>query len=136
MARKRSVRLFTVLTGVLAVAVVVVLVACLAGCSAAPAVTSQASASAAPSPTVPSEDEVAWADCTKRVLGQLKAPSTAVFPPLDDVTVQRFAERGEVKYLGFVDAQNGFGAQIRTKFTCVVRQSPTGSTVRVFISTT
>ena len=48
---------------------------------------------------------------------RLKAPSTSVFPYItsDGVTV---SPTGSCKYavLGYVDAQNGFGAQIRTRY--------------------
>ena len=50
----------------------------------------------------------------------LKAPSTAKFPWFREVVVDDLgAERYRVT--AYVDAQNSFGAQIRTNYTCVVK---------------
>lgn len=55
------------------------------------------------------------------VLKNLKAPSTAKFPPIMDFSVtQKNADSWLVT--GFVDAQNSFGAMLRQQFTCTVRR--------------
>src|SRR4030042_1131474 len=50
---------------------------------------------------------------------QLKAPSTADFPWYDDSFV---TDLGGGRYIvsAYVDAQNSFGAQIRSNYTCVL----------------
>jgi len=59
-----------------------------------------------------------------------------VFPALADIAVQQFESTATDKYLGYVDAENGFGALIRTHFTCVVKYANGGYTVRVYMGTT
>ena len=46
----------------------------------------------------------------------LKAPASAVFPPLDEMFVQK-NEDGTYKVSGFVDAQNSYGTMLRTQFS-------------------
>jgi hypothetical protein len=80
--------------------------------------------SAAISPSVddPDEDRL-WessALCERMVRKSLKAPSTAKFPDEGRSTVRSSNERLEFTTVGSVDAQNGFGAQIRSKFRCVL----------------
>ena len=62
----------------------------------------------------------AHAQCAEFTRARLKAPSTADFPEYDDrgVTITRGGNRWSV--VSFVDSQNGFGAQVRTGFRCVV----------------
>ncbi len=50
----------------------------------------------------------------------LKAPATADFPPFRDVTVI-YKENCTHAVTGFVDAQNSFGATIRTRYQMVVQ---------------
>lgn len=45
----------------------------------------------------------------------LKAPATAVFPPLDEMVVQGSGGRYAVS--GFVDSQNSYGATIRSNYS-------------------
>lgn len=62
----------------------------------------------------------AYSCATSRVEQMLKAPSTADFPS------GGFTEKtGPDEYLvrSYVDAENGFGAMIRSHFTCRVRLS-------------
>lgn len=55
----------------------------------------------------------------KFVLESLKSPSTAVFPDIDDKKVCIFKlEDHKWDVLGYVDAQNGFGAMIRNNYFC------------------
>ena len=66
-------------------------------------------------------DSDAWqahAQCAEFTRARLKSPASADFPEYDDpgVTVR---ERGTVWVVrSFVDSQNGFGALVRTAFTC------------------
>ena len=63
----------------------------------------------APKDTTGSTEAAAIAQCHTAVRSQLKAPATAKFG-------------GEAftagKVVGYVDAQNGYGAQIRTRYVC------------------
>jgi hypothetical protein len=61
------------------------------------------------------------------VRGRLKAPSTAVFPSCSAYKVAQ--KDGNTFVVGYVDAQNTFGAQIRSKF--IVKLDGTGSEWRV-----
>ena len=51
---------------------------------------------------------------------RLKAPSTAKFPLFRQVNVTDLGG-GRFRVSAYVDAQNSFGAQIRTNYTCVVK---------------
>jgi hypothetical protein len=59
------------------------------------------------------------AQCEELVTRQLKAPATARF---ESSVVAKQAEIRTTtegyEWVGWVDAQNGFGALVRTKFTC------------------
>lgn len=74
--------------------------------------------------TIPSPEERAVDECQQEVLAQLKAPATAEFGDAE-------AEETEDGYLvtGQVDAQNGFGALIRSDFRCVPIKLTTGETI-------
>lgn len=54
--------------------------------------------------------------CREFVRGQLKAPATADFSPVSppdlDTTTQGY------RWIGSVDSENSFGANLRTRFTC------------------
>lgn len=56
--------------------------------------------------------------CETFVERQLRAPSTADFPSHTDYVISGSGDRYVVN--GYVDAQNGFGAMIRTDWTCTV----------------
>jgi hypothetical protein len=60
--------------------------------------------------------------CRDFVRERLKAPSTAVFPRQATDSAVRLAD-GSVSVRAAVDSQNGFGAQIRTRYACTVRPS-------------
>jgi hypothetical protein len=62
----------------------------------------------------------AWNVCRDRVMSSLKAPSTAKFPTLDRDFVREH-ENGNWRVAAWVDAQNAFGAMIRTHFICILR---------------
>lgn len=57
--------------------------------------------------------------CERFVEEALKAPSTARFQPIHQMDVMQLAG-SEFLVNGYVDAQNGFGAMIRTQFNCQV----------------
>lgn len=58
---------------------------------------------------------LAYVTCKNVVKSQLKSPSTADFPWAD---YKAWAAGGFLYVHSYVDAQNGFWAQIRTNFTC------------------
>jgi len=47
----------------------------------------------------------------------LKAPSTAKFAPHNELTITG-TPHGKWRVTGWVDAQNSFGAQLRSSFSC------------------
>jgi hypothetical protein len=58
--------------------------------------------------------------CKKLITEQLKAPSTAQFPSGIEAETQITPyANGNWRWVGWVDSQNGFGAMLRTEFTCV-----------------
>lgn len=57
--------------------------------------------------------------CEDFVKDRLKAPATAGFPLNSDWTINQTADTWTAR--SHVDAQNSFGAQVRTQFTCTVR---------------
>ena len=61
----------------------------------------------------------------KRVQEMLKAPSTAKFPSCsgEDMIVMRDGKTEKFTVIGHVDSQNGFGAQIRTRFSATAEHS-------------
>lgn len=58
----------------------------------------------------------AFVVCQDQVSDQLKAPSTAEFASITDSSVSNSGDVWTVT--SYVDAQNGFGAQIRVRWTC------------------
>ena len=54
----------------------------------------------------------------------LKAPATAVFPPLDTMVIS--GSNGIYNVSGYVDSQNSYGAMIRSTFTYNVEKTPEG----------
>lgn len=60
-------------------------------------------------------DEV-WRACKDQVTAQLKAPATADFPWQVDAIITHAGDKYTVR--SYVDAENGFGANIRTSFVC------------------
>lgn len=53
---------------------------------------------------------------------RLKAPSTADFCSYSDATVTDLGD-GRFRVSAYVDAQNSFGAKIRTNYTCVLKST-------------
>jgi len=61
-----------------------------------------------------------YAACRDKAHSQLKAPATARFPEQNEKAVTlKVLPSGRGYVMSYVDAQNGFGALIRTKFRCV-----------------
>ncbi len=58
--------------------------------------------------------------CEEFVKDNLKAPATASFPWYDSSFVQNLGD-GAYKVSAYVDAENSFGAKLRTDFVCVVK---------------
>lgn len=67
-----------------------------------------------------------WSDnrarylCHDRIKQQLKSPSTAKFEGLFDFIAVQSADHKDWMVSGHVDAQNAFGATLRTNWTCTV----------------
>ena len=58
--------------------------------------------------------------CQVEVKGELKAPASAKFPSCNRASIHKVAESVyEVK--SYVDAQNSFGAMVRTGYVCQVK---------------
>jgi hypothetical protein len=73
-------------------------------------------------PTVP-DSVMMYVQCQELVKDRLKAPSTAKFPAITQVKKGTFGEPEDSLYriIGFVDAQNTFGAALRSDFKCDMR---------------
>jgi hypothetical protein len=73
----------------------------------------------------------AWVACQNFVTKNLKAPSSAQFPSTTDPDVSiAHLSNDRWSVLGYVDAQNSFGAQLRQTFTCQVIYSGTTVTLK------
>ncbi|WP_319940896.1 DNA translocase FtsK [Xenorhabdus littoralis] len=70
-----------------------------------------------------SDDKAAYSYAKKFISSHLKAPSTAKFASYYDVKSYKPTEC-KFNFIGHVDAQNSFGAMIRTKFNAVIRYDP------------
>jgi hypothetical protein len=82
-----------------------------------------------PAPSRPKYDEFnASTECERFVKNSLKAPSTAEFAPHRQLQITGSGE-GPWRVVGWVDAQNSFGAKLRNNFVCEVQFS--GDTVRL-----
>ncbi|WP_208183590.1 hypothetical protein [Shewanella algae] len=82
-------------------------------------------------PAEPTES-MAYIQCKKAVSHVLKAPSTAEFgsysdsivTPIKTVTDSYGSISKTFLVVGYVDSQNGFGAMIRSKYTCQITGEP------------
>lgn len=63
---------------------------------------------------------LAWEEIKEEVLSQLKAPSTAKFPTVNELKDFREYKPGEYIVHGYVDAENSYGAMIRTDFVAYI----------------
>lgn len=84
---------------------------------------SRSPAVAAASPTANSDTSLSMSACEaakEAVLKQLRAPATADFPGCvfgaDSYSIRANPERSRFWVQGHVDSQNGFGANVRSKF--------------------
>jgi hypothetical protein len=76
-----------------------------------------------PQPEEPQGERISIGDflveCREAVKEQLKSPSTAKFPGLLESDAQaRETDDGQRVWVGWVDAENGFGGTVRTDFIC------------------
>jgi len=78
--------------------------------------------SATESPAMPISASIM---CERFVTNRLKAPSTAKFAPYRELIITTYGKNEGVKdafrVIGYVDAQNGFGAMLRNDYTCDVQ---------------
>lgn len=72
-----------------------------------------------PTPTTGPTSDGAAGVCKRFMNERLKAPSTAKFQNILDADVTNQGDTYTIK--SYVDAQNSFGATIRTRYVCVVR---------------
>lgn len=63
----------------------------------------------------------AWSTCREAVRAGLKAPSSADFPAYDEHATSNSGTLWVVK--SYVDADNSFGAHIRTRYECVAHHA-------------
>lgn len=75
-------------------------------------------------------DTGAWVMAQEAVKTRLKAPSTAEFPWFSEDYVSTDGECGYV-VAAHVDAQNGFGAQIRSRFVVALEHVPESGGYRI-----
>jgi hypothetical protein len=81
--------------------------------------------SGASSPTEPHSAGMATVMCESFVKERLKAPRTAKFPWGSRENAQHLGE-GKYRVRSYVDAQNGFGALIRSNWDCTIQHVPEG----------
>lgn len=63
--------------------------------------------------------------CQQFVDDQLKAPSTSDYPSIDEASITHRGRTWDV--VAYVDAENGFGANIRVPFACTVTHTGDGN---------
>jgi ribosomal protein S27AE len=97
------------------------LVAYMATHDAGPGAGSSPSAASPSPPPLPSKLD-AWVSCQEFVEKRLKAPSSADFPFFDKNFVTDLGG-GAFHVQAYVDAQNSFGAKLRSDFTCDVHDT-------------
>lgn len=79
--------------------------------------------SPAPKTDYCSDGEIAYVYAKKLISTHLKAPSTAKFASYYDIKPFQ-PNKCKFNFIGYVDAQNSFGAMIRTQFDATVRYDP------------
>jgi hypothetical protein len=68
-------------------------------------------------------EDVALSECQKAIKKELRAPASAVFPEFNaDGTSGAHMGDGVYIFNSYVDSQNGFGAMLRSKWNCKVRE--------------
>lgn len=80
--------------------------------------------SSKPSTSASDDRKDAWFECKVAVLGLLKSPGSAEFPWYEPT----FVAGASPSYLvnAYVDAQNSFGATVRTPFDCAITKTGSG----------
>jgi hypothetical protein len=68
---------------------------------------------------------LAWEACRGEVLGRLREPDTAVFPPLGTAVVEDRDPRWTVT--SHVDADNAFGQLARERWVCTIEVGASGA---------
>ena len=63
---------------------------------------------------------------------QLKAPTTADFPWYDEAFIT-WSSQDSVTFSAYVDAQNSFGAQIRTNWLCTANRTGRGWAASAYV---
>jgi hypothetical protein len=73
----------------------------------------------------PASELLAWEACRGEVLGRLRDPDTAAFPPQTTASFQDEDPVWTVR--AYVDADNSFGELVRERWVCTVRFGPSGA---------
>lgn len=71
-----------------------------------------------------------WAMAQSFIKDQLKSPKSADFPTYGDSNVNITNSGDYYKVTGYVDAENGFGAEIRSTFSLVMKKSGSKYTLK------
>lgn len=74
-----------------------------------------------------------WVDCKTFVERGLKSPASAVFPNSNNPDVSITEANGRWIAVGYVDAQNGFGALLRQDFRCEMTYNGDTATIRKLV---
>ena len=74
----------------------------------------------------------AWQQCRDTARDQLKAPASAEFARYDASAV-RYRGAGRYEVNSYVDAQNSFGAQVRTAYACTLRSEAGAWNLETFV---
>jgi hypothetical protein len=75
----------------------------------------------------PHRETEAFVMCQNPVRRQLRSPSTAKFPFISDRAVRvNHTGLGQYSVDGYLDAQNAFGATVRTRWNCQIHYTGTG----------
>ncbi|GAB3102221.1 hypothetical protein GCM10027159_27790 [Lysobacter terrae] len=103
----------------------VLLISLLIGFKACSSSSSEPGSAAVAAPEGTANTAEAWAYMEQFVKQRLKSPATADFPFGGHRDVEAL---GDNRYLvrSYVDSQNSFGAQVRTHFSGVITETPTG----------
>jgi hypothetical protein len=106
-------------------------VSALAGCGSSSA---PAEAAALPTEAQIDPEQLMFDTCVEAVTERLRAPATAVFPEYDTARYESPDPSGyhDIRVYGYVDSQNGFGALIRSDWSCSVSMSSDNKQVEDF----
>lgn len=74
------------------------------------------------------DKEIIYRSVKNLVKKKLKAPLTAVFPSLQEISITSAKEKDNWDVSGYVDSQNSFGALIRTKYIMLIRYDNSSQT--------